>query len=37
MTLALAEYVPPAIDPGTDEALRDFIARKQAAMPDAWH
>jgi trimethylamine--corrinoid protein Co-methyltransferase len=33
----LAEYEPPPIDPGTDEALREFIARKKAAVPDAWH
>ena len=25
----LAEYEPPSIDPGIDEALRDFIERKQ--------
>ncbi len=33
----LAEYQPPPIDPGTDEALREFIAKKKASMPDAWH
>lgn len=33
----LAEYVPPPIDPGVDEALRDYVARKCAAVPDAWH
>ena len=33
----LAEYQPPAIDPGIDEALRDFVARKKASMPDATH
>jgi trimethylamine---corrinoid protein Co-methyltransferase len=32
---ALAEYEAPPIDPGMDEALRDFIARKKASMPDA--
>ena len=31
----LAEYEPPPIDPGIDEALRDFIERKKASMPDA--
>ena len=31
----LAEYEAPAIDPGTDEALRDYIDRKKASMPDA--
>ena len=33
----LADYEPPAIDAGVDEALRDFIARRKATMPDAWH
>ncbi|HEY8167311.1 MAG TPA: trimethylamine methyltransferase family protein [Candidatus Limnocylindrales bacterium] len=31
----LAEYEAPAIDPGIDEALRDFIARKKASFPDS--
>jgi trimethylamine--corrinoid protein Co-methyltransferase len=30
----LAEYEPPAIDPGVDEALLDFIARRKAQQPD---
>jgi trimethylamine--corrinoid protein Co-methyltransferase len=30
----LAEYEAPPLDPGIDEALRDFIARRKAAMPD---
>ncbi len=33
----LADYVPPPLDLGVDEALTDFIARKKAAMVDAWH
>jgi trimethylamine--corrinoid protein Co-methyltransferase len=33
----LAEYEPPSIDAGVDERLRDFIARKKAASPDASH
>ena len=33
----LADYVPPPIDDGVDAALRAFIARKQSAVPDAWH
>ena len=33
----LAEYEAPAIDPGIDEALRDYIERKKASMPDATH
>jgi trimethylamine---corrinoid protein Co-methyltransferase len=33
----LADYQPPPIDPGTDEALREFIARRKAAMPDQWY
>lgn len=32
---ALAEYEAPPIDPGVDEALLDFMARRKAAMPDA--
>ena len=31
----LAEYEPPPLDPGKDEAIRDFIERKKASMPDA--
>jgi trimethylamine--corrinoid protein Co-methyltransferase len=31
----LAEYEAPAIDQGIDEALRDFIERKKASLPDA--
>ena len=30
----LAAYEAPPIDPGTDEALRDFVARRKASMPD---
>ncbi|MDE3120409.1 MAG: trimethylamine methyltransferase family protein [Paracoccaceae bacterium] len=33
----LKTYEAPPIDEGTDEALRDFIARRKAAMPDAWY
>ena len=31
----LKDYEPPPIDPGIDEALVDFIARKKAAVPDS--
>jgi trimethylamine---corrinoid protein Co-methyltransferase len=31
----LADYEAPSIDPGVDEALRDYIERKKASMPDA--
>jgi trimethylamine--corrinoid protein Co-methyltransferase len=31
----LAEYQAPAIDPGIDEALQDYMARRKASMPDA--
>ncbi len=34
---ALAEYEAPPIDPGIDEALREFIERKKGSMPDATH
>jgi trimethylamine--corrinoid protein Co-methyltransferase len=30
----LAQYEAPPLDPGIDEALQDFIARKKAALPD---
>jgi trimethylamine--corrinoid protein Co-methyltransferase len=30
----LAEYEPPELDPGIDEALRDYIDRKKASLPD---
>jgi trimethylamine--corrinoid protein Co-methyltransferase len=32
----LADYEAPPIDPGVDEALQDFIAKKKASMPDAF-
>jgi trimethylamine--corrinoid protein Co-methyltransferase len=32
----LAEYEAPAIDPGVDEALRDFIRQRKDSMPDAF-
>jgi trimethylamine--corrinoid protein Co-methyltransferase len=31
----LREYEAPAIDPGVDEALNDFIARRKAESPDS--
>jgi trimethylamine--corrinoid protein Co-methyltransferase len=34
---ALADYEAPPIDPGLDEALRDYIERRKASMPDATH
>ena len=34
---ALSDYVAPPLDPAVDEALRDFIERKKASMPDATH
>jgi trimethylamine--corrinoid protein Co-methyltransferase len=33
----LREYEAPAIDPGVDEALQDFMARGKAAQPDRDH
>ena len=33
----LREYEAPPIDPGIDEALRAFVTRKKAEMPDAWY
>ena len=32
----LADYEAPPLDPGIDEALKDFIAKKKASMPDAF-
>jgi trimethylamine--corrinoid protein Co-methyltransferase len=31
---ALDAYVPPPMDPAIDEAVRDFIARREAELPD---
>lgn len=31
----LANYQPPAIDPGIDEALLDFVARRKSEFPDS--
>ncbi|WP_119461954.1 trimethylamine methyltransferase family protein [Rhodospirillaceae bacterium SYSU D60014] len=31
----LADYEAPEIDPGVDEALQEFIAKKKAAVPDS--
>ena len=31
----LREYEPPPIDPATDEALLDFMARRKASSPDS--
>lgn len=31
----LADYQPPALDPGISEALADYVARRKAATPDA--
>jgi trimethylamine--corrinoid protein Co-methyltransferase len=31
----LREYEAPAIDPGVDEALTEYIAKKKAAVPDS--
>ena len=30
----LSEYEAPPIDPGIDEALGEFIAKRKASMPD---
>ena len=32
----LGNYEAPPLDPGIDEALKDFIAKKKASMPDAF-
>lgn len=33
----LAEYQAPTIDPGVDEALKEFTEKKKASMPDQWY
>ncbi|MBS0564669.1 MAG: trimethylamine methyltransferase family protein [Proteobacteria bacterium] len=33
----LRDYEAPPIDAGVDEALRDFVERRKAEMPDAWY
>ncbi|PKP73077.1 MAG: trimethylamine methyltransferase [Alphaproteobacteria bacterium HGW-Alphaproteobacteria-6] len=32
----LADYQKPALDPGIEAALQDFVARKKASVPDAF-
>ncbi|KFE35389.1 trimethylamine methyltransferase family protein [Thioclava atlantica] len=32
----LGDYQPPPLDPGVAEALSDYVARKKAAVPDAF-
>ncbi|MEM7226889.1 MAG: trimethylamine methyltransferase family protein [Pseudomonadota bacterium] len=36
-TQMLRDYEAPPIDPATDEALKDFVARRKAELPDAWY
>lgn len=33
----LNAYEAPAMDPTLDDALKDFVTRKKASMPDAWY
>jgi trimethylamine--corrinoid protein Co-methyltransferase len=33
----LANYEAPPMDDAVDEQLRDFVARRKAAMPDQWY
>jgi len=33
----LAAYEAPPMDEATDEALKEFVARRKAEMPDAWY
>lgn len=33
----LADYRAPDLDPALDDHLKDFIARRKAATPDAWY
>ena len=34
---SLSEYQAPAIDPGVDESIRDYVERKKAATGDQWY
>lgn len=36
MKKMLADYQAPALDPATNEALHDYVARKKAAEPDSF-
>ena len=33
----LQEYETPVLDPARREALEDYVARRKAALPDAWY
>ena len=33
----LERYEPPKIDPTTDEALKDYVARRKSEIPEAWY
>jgi trimethylamine--corrinoid protein Co-methyltransferase len=33
----MAAYEPPPIDHAVDEALREYVARRKASMPDLWY
>ena len=33
----LGDYEAPPIDPAVDEALLDFVARRNNELPDAWY
>ena len=33
----LKEYQKPELDPGVDEELKAYIARRKSEMPDIWH
>ena len=36
-TTMLTEYQAPVIDPSIDEALRAYVERRKAELPDAWY
>jgi trimethylamine--corrinoid protein Co-methyltransferase len=33
----LEAYEPPRMDPGTTEAIEEFVTRRKANMPDVWY
>lgn len=35
--LLLNQYEAPSIDPGTLEALNDYVARRKSVLPNAWY
>jgi trimethylamine--corrinoid protein Co-methyltransferase len=30
-------YTPPPIDPALDDALKEFVSKRKAQLPDQWY